>query len=67
VENQKVKEAVVEKRITKKIKVKKFSWGAELTKEEQMEAERQFQEFGYNVFLSDRLPLNRTIPDTRDI
>ncbi|KAF4095036.1 hypothetical protein G5714_024114 [Onychostoma macrolepis] len=32
-----------------------------------MEAERQFQEFGYNVFLSDRLPLNRTIPDTRNI
>uniref|UniRef100_A0A673ICG4 Polypeptide N-acetylgalactosaminyltransferase n=1 Tax=Sinocyclocheilus rhinocerous TaxID=307959 RepID=A0A673ICG4_9TELE len=43
------------------------SWGAELTEEEQMEAERQFQEFGYNVFLSNRLPLNRTVPDTRDI
>jgi len=42
------------------------SWGAELTVEEQKEAERQFQEYGYNVFLSDRLPMNRTIPDTRD-
>ncbi|XP_050955903.1 probable polypeptide N-acetylgalactosaminyltransferase 8 isoform X2 [Labeo rohita] len=75
VENQKVKEAVVEQKIAKKTKVKKLypesplfsSWGAELTKEEQMEAERQFQQFGYNVFLSNRLPLNRTIPDTRDI
>ncbi|XP_016358624.1 probable polypeptide N-acetylgalactosaminyltransferase 8 [Sinocyclocheilus anshuiensis] len=74
VKNQ-VKEAVVEQKSTKKTEVKKLypksplfsSWGAELTEEEQMEAERQFQEFGYNVFLSNRLPLNRTIPDTRDI
>ncbi|XP_050955906.1 probable polypeptide N-acetylgalactosaminyltransferase 8 [Labeo rohita] len=72
---QKVREAVVEQKMTKKTKVKKLypksylfkSWGAELTEEEQMEAERQYQEFGYNVFLSNRLPLNRTIPDTRDI
>lgn len=60
--------------MTKKIEVKKLypksplfrSWGAELTEEEQMEAERQFQDYGYNVFLSNKLPVNRTIPDTRD-
>jgi len=74
VKNQQVKEPVVEQNITKKIKFKKLypqsplfrSWGAELTEEEQMEAERQFQDYGYNVFLSNRLPVNRTIPDTRD-
>ncbi|XP_050955905.1 probable polypeptide N-acetylgalactosaminyltransferase 8 [Labeo rohita] len=71
IKHQKIKEAVVEQ----KTEIKKLypqsplfkSWGAELTEEEQMEAERQFQEFGYNVFLSNRLPLNRKIPDTRDI
>ncbi len=71
VKNLNVKEAVVEQKITKKKLYPKSplfsSWGAELTEEEQMEAERQFQEFGYNAFLSNRLPLNRTIPDTRDI
>uniref|UniRef100_A0A8C1ZDH0 Polypeptide N-acetylgalactosaminyltransferase n=1 Tax=Cyprinus carpio TaxID=7962 RepID=A0A8C1ZDH0_CYPCA len=75
IKNQKVREAVVEHKITNKTEVKKLypksplfkSWGTELTEEEQMEAERQFQQFGYNVFLSNRLPLNRTIPDTRDI
>lgn len=40
-------------------------WGDELSEEEQKEAERLFQSYGYNVFLSDRLPLNREIPDTR--
>lgn len=40
-------------------------WGGELSEEEQKEAERLFQQYGYNVFLSDRLPLNREIPDTR--
>ncbi|XP_052453413.1 probable polypeptide N-acetylgalactosaminyltransferase 8 [Carassius gibelio] len=64
-------EAVVEQKITKKKLYPQSplfrSWGAELTEEEQMEAERQFQEFGYNAFLSNRLPLNRTIPDTRSI
>ncbi|XP_077070699.1 putative polypeptide N-acetylgalactosaminyltransferase 8 [Siphateles boraxobius] len=72
--DQKVKEPIVEQKITKETEVKKLypesylfrSWGAELTEVEQMEAERQFQEFGYNVFLSNRLPVNRTIPDTRD-
>ncbi|XP_073799093.1 probable polypeptide N-acetylgalactosaminyltransferase 8 isoform X2 [Danio rerio] len=74
IKNQNVKEAVVKQKITKKTEVKKLypksalfkTWGAELTEEEQMEAEKLFQEFGYNVFLSNRLPLNRTIPDTRD-
>uniref|UniRef100_A0A673MT15 Polypeptide N-acetylgalactosaminyltransferase n=1 Tax=Sinocyclocheilus rhinocerous TaxID=307959 RepID=A0A673MT15_9TELE len=64
-------QAVVEQKITKKKLYPQSplfrSWGAELTEEEQMEAERHFQEFGYNVFLSNRLPLNRTIPDTRNI
>eukprot|EP00066_Takifugu_rubripes_P022342 XP_011611608.1 PREDICTED: probable polypeptide N-acetylgalactosaminyltransferase 8 [Takifugu rubripes] len=40
-------------------------WGGELSEEEQKEAERLFQQYGYNAFLSDRLPLNREIPDTR--
>ncbi|XP_010774876.1 probable polypeptide N-acetylgalactosaminyltransferase 8 [Notothenia coriiceps] len=40
-------------------------WGDDLSEEEQKEAERLFQSYGYNAFLSDRLPLNREIPDTR--
>lgn len=40
-------------------------WGGELSEEEQKEAEGLFQRYGYNAFLSDRLPLNREIPDTR--
>ncbi|KAK5876546.1 hypothetical protein CesoFtcFv8_025889 [Champsocephalus esox] len=40
-------------------------WGGDLSEEEQKEAERLFQSYGYNAFLSDRLPLNREIPDTR--
>uniref|UniRef100_A0A3B4T321 Polypeptide N-acetylgalactosaminyltransferase n=1 Tax=Seriola dumerili TaxID=41447 RepID=A0A3B4T321_SERDU len=40
-------------------------WGDELSEEEQKEAEKLFQRYGYNAFLSDRLPLNREIPDTR--
>ncbi|XP_055010055.1 polypeptide N-acetylgalactosaminyltransferase 18-like [Boleophthalmus pectinirostris] len=40
-------------------------WGEELSEEEQVEAERLFQKYGYNAFLSDRLPLNRKLPDTR--
>lgn len=40
-------------------------WGDELTEEEQEEAERLFRRYGYNTFLSNRLPLHREIPDTR--
>ena len=40
-------------------------WGDELSEEEQKEAEELFQRYGYNSFLSDRLPLNREIADTR--
>uniref|UniRef100_UPI003AAC8D4F probable polypeptide N-acetylgalactosaminyltransferase 8 n=1 Tax=Centroberyx gerrardi TaxID=166262 RepID=UPI003AAC8D4F len=41
-------------------------WGDGLSEEEQKEAESLFQRYGYNAFLSDRLPLNREIPDTRN-
>ncbi|KAM8751213.1 putative polypeptide N-acetylgalactosaminyltransferase 8 [Acanthopagrus schlegelii] len=41
-------------------------WGENLSEEEQREAEGLFQKYGYNVFLSDRLPLDRALPDTRD-
>ncbi|XP_030006916.1 probable polypeptide N-acetylgalactosaminyltransferase 8 isoform X2 [Sphaeramia orbicularis] len=40
-------------------------WGDGLSEEEQKEAEQLFQKYGYNAFVSDRLPLNREIPDTR--
>ncbi|XP_073669498.1 probable polypeptide N-acetylgalactosaminyltransferase 8 [Paramisgurnus dabryanus] len=72
VKNEQVKESHVEQKKT--MKVKKLyphsflfsSWGNELSEEEQTRAEKLFQEYGYNVFLSNRLPVNRTIPDTRD-
>ncbi|XP_066506078.1 probable polypeptide N-acetylgalactosaminyltransferase 8 [Hoplias malabaricus] len=48
-------------------KSKLFSnWGEDLSEEEQRVAERAFVQYGYNVFLSDRLPLNRSLPDTRN-
>ncbi|KAA0724476.1 putative polypeptide N-acetylgalactosaminyltransferase 8 [Triplophysa tibetana] len=40
-------------------------WGDGLSEEEQKEAKKLFQDYGYNVFLSNRLPINRSIPDTR--
>lgn len=42
------------------------TWGENLPENEQREAEALFQKYGYNVFLSDRLPLDRPLPDTRD-
>lgn len=42
-------------------------WGDDLSEDEQKQAQHLFQLYGYNVFLSDRLPLNRTLLDTRDI
>ncbi|XP_070763618.1 probable polypeptide N-acetylgalactosaminyltransferase 8 [Enoplosus armatus] len=41
-------------------------WGDDLSGEEQKEAEALFQIYGYNVFLSNQLPLDRKLPDTRD-
>lgn len=41
-------------------------WGAGLSEAQQREAQRLFQAFGYNVYLSRWLPLDRPIPDTRD-
>ncbi|XP_041652212.1 probable polypeptide N-acetylgalactosaminyltransferase 8 [Cheilinus undulatus] len=42
------------------------NWGDDLTEEEQKEAENLFHLYGYNAFLSDRLPLDRKLPETRD-
>ncbi|CAL8372865.1 unnamed protein product [Arctogadus glacialis] len=43
------------------------NWGGEnLSEDEQKEAQALFEKYGYNVFLSDRLPLNRPLQDTRD-
>ncbi|XP_054632267.1 probable polypeptide N-acetylgalactosaminyltransferase 8 isoform X2 [Dunckerocampus dactyliophorus] len=41
-------------------------WGYDLPEDEQREAQRLYQQYGYNVYLSDRLPLDRALPDTRD-
>ncbi|XP_006115536.2 putative polypeptide N-acetylgalactosaminyltransferase 8 isoform X2 [Pelodiscus sinensis] len=40
-------------------------WGADLTEEQQTTAQDLFIKYGYNVYLSDGLPLDRPIPDTR--
>ncbi|XP_056138177.1 probable polypeptide N-acetylgalactosaminyltransferase 8 [Lampris incognitus] len=41
-------------------------WEENLSEDEQREAQALFEKYGYNVFLSDRLPLDRVLPDTRD-
>ncbi|XP_047658192.1 probable polypeptide N-acetylgalactosaminyltransferase 8 [Tachysurus fulvidraco] len=41
-------------------------WGQNLSHDEQHEAQAGFNKYGYNVYLSDRLPINRQLPDTRD-
>ncbi|PKK30124.1 probable polypeptide N-acetylgalactosaminyltransferase 8 [Columba livia] len=40
-------------------------WGTHLREEEQTVAQNLFIKYGYNVYLSDRLPLDRPIRDTR--
>ncbi|XP_008851707.1 polypeptide N-acetylgalactosaminyltransferase 18 isoform X2 [Nannospalax galili] len=40
-------------------------WGQELSPEGRREALKQFQYYGYNAYLSDRLPLDRPLPDLR--
>ncbi|XP_031160829.1 probable polypeptide N-acetylgalactosaminyltransferase 8 isoform X1 [Sander lucioperca] len=42
------------------------TWGENLSEDDQREAQVLFDKYGYNVFLSDRLPLDRALPDTRD-
>ncbi|XP_072291832.1 probable polypeptide N-acetylgalactosaminyltransferase 8 [Eucyclogobius newberryi] len=42
------------------------AWGENLSEEEQREAQALFELYGYNVYLSDRLPLDRALPDTRE-
>ncbi|XP_054475508.1 probable polypeptide N-acetylgalactosaminyltransferase 8 [Anoplopoma fimbria] len=41
-------------------------WGDDLSEEEQKEAEGLFQIYGYNAFLSNQLPTDRKLSDTRD-
>ena len=39
-------------------------WGDDLSEDDQKEAQALFKKYGYNVFLSDRLPLDRDLPYT---
>nr|XP_003463349.1 probable polypeptide N-acetylgalactosaminyltransferase 8 [Cavia porcellus] len=41
-------------------------WGEDLPEAEQRKAQDLFHRFGYNVYLSNQLPLDRSLPDTRD-
>ncbi|XP_053552303.1 polypeptide N-acetylgalactosaminyltransferase 18-like, partial [Bombina bombina] len=40
-------------------------WGQDLSSEDKRVALKQFQYYGYNAYLSDRLPLDRLLPDLR--
>ncbi|XP_059578661.1 polypeptide N-acetylgalactosaminyltransferase 18 isoform X3 [Alligator mississippiensis] len=40
-------------------------WGQDLSPENRRIALKQFQYYGYNAYLSDRLPLDRSLPDLR--
>nr|XP_056718293.1 probable polypeptide N-acetylgalactosaminyltransferase 8 [Euleptes europaea] len=40
-------------------------WGNDLAEDQQVAAQALFDQYGYNVYLSDRLPLDRSIKDTR--
>ncbi|KAM4018084.1 polypeptide N-acetylgalactosaminyltransferase 18 isoform 1-T1 [Anomaloglossus baeobatrachus] len=40
-------------------------WGQDLSPEQRRVALKQFQYYGYNAYLSDRLPLDRALPDLR--
>ncbi|NXX38866.1 GALT8 acetylgalactosaminyltransferase, partial [Tricholaema leucomelas] len=42
-------------------------WGAGLSEEDQTVAQNLFLNYGYNVYLSDRLPLDRPLNDTRSL
>ncbi|XP_034161534.2 probable polypeptide N-acetylgalactosaminyltransferase 8 isoform X1 [Pangasianodon hypophthalmus] len=42
------------------------TWGRNLSHDEQREAQNGYNKYGYNVYLSNRLPINRPLPDTRD-
>uniref|UniRef100_A0A803J963 Polypeptide N-acetylgalactosaminyltransferase n=2 Tax=Xenopus tropicalis TaxID=8364 RepID=A0A803J963_XENTR len=41
------------------------TWGQDLSPENRRVAFKQFQYYGYNAYLSDRLPLDRPLPDFR--
>ncbi|XP_048371923.1 probable polypeptide N-acetylgalactosaminyltransferase 8 [Sphaerodactylus townsendi] len=40
-------------------------WGDNLAEDQQLAAQALFDQYGYNVYLSDRLPLDRSLKDTR--
>ncbi|OCT82064.1 polypeptide N-acetylgalactosaminyltransferase 18 [Xenopus laevis] len=42
-------------------------WGQDLSPENRRAALKQFQYYGYNAYLSDRLPIDRPLPDLRPV